>query len=219
MDRRRASPRAPLAMDILKSFISLLALINPVGAIPFFLSLTAHQRDGERRRTIRIASISVFCVVAITALFGQQIISFFGISVGSLEVGGGIIMLLMAINMLNAQIGNSRSTPEERDEAEQKDNVAVVPLAIPLLTGPGAISTTIIYAAEAAHWYDRLILVAIGAVLAALCFLSLRLAEPIARWVGRTGINIGTRLMGLMLSALAVEFIVDGLKVLLPNLK
>jgi multiple antibiotic resistance protein len=112
-------------MDILKSFISLLALINPVGAIPFFMSLTAHQSDVERRKTIRIAAISVFCVIAVTTLLGQQIISFFGISVGSLEVGGGIIMLLMAINMLNAQIGNSRSTPEERHEAEQKDNIAV----------------------------------------------------------------------------------------------
>ncbi|MFL6637429.1 MAG: YchE family NAAT transporter [Paraburkholderia graminis] len=206
-------------MDILKSFISLLALINPVGAIPFFMSLTANQSDVERRRTIRIAAISVFCVIAVTTLLGQQIISFFGISVGSLEVGGGIIMLLMAINMLNAQIGNSRSTPEERDEAEQKDNIAVVPLAIPLLTGPGAISTTIIYAASSPQWYDRIGLIAIGAVLAAICFFSLRLAEPIARWVGRTGINIGTRLMGLMLSALAVEFIVDGLKALLPTLK
>ncbi len=206
-------------MDIIKSFISLLALINPVGAIPFFLSLTAQQSDAERRRTIRIASISVFFVIAITTMLGQQIISFFGISVGSLEVGGGIIMLLMAINMLNAQIGNSRSTPEERHEAELKDNVAVVPLAIPLLTGPGSISTVIVYSASSHHWYDRVSLVAIGAVIAAICFFSLRLAEPIAGWVGRTGINIGTRLMGLMLSALAVEFIVDGLKALLPNLK
>ncbi|WP_133651084.1 MarC family protein [Paraburkholderia flava] len=206
-------------MDITKSFISLLALINPVGAVPFFLSLTSQQSEPERKRTIRIAAISVFCVIAVTAVLGQQIISFFGISVGSLEVGGGIIMLLMAINMLNAQIGNSRSTAEERDEAEQKNNIAVVPLAIPLLTGPGAISTVIVYAAGAAHWYDRLTLVAIGAVLAAICFFSLRLAEPIARWVGQTGINIGTRLMGLMLSALAVEFIVDGLKALLPNLR
>jgi multiple antibiotic resistance protein len=206
-------------MDILKSFISLLALINPVGAIPFFMSLTGQQSDAERRRTIRTAAISVFCVIALTALLGQQIIGFFGISVGSLQVGGGIIMLLMAINMLNAQIGNSRSTPEERDEAEQKDSIAVVPLAIPLLTGPGTISTVIVYAADSPHWYDRAALIAIGAVLAAICFGALRLAEPIARWVGRTGINIGTRLMGLMLSALAVEFIVDGLKALLPNLK
>jgi len=206
-------------MDIIKSFISLLALINPIGAIPFFMSLTQQQSDDERRRTIRIASISVFCVITVTTLLGQQIISFFGISVGSLEVGGGIIMLLMAISMLNAQIGNSRSTPEERHEAEMKDNIAVVPLAIPLLTGPGSISTVIVYSANFRHWYDRVSLVAIGALLAVICFFSLRLAEPIARWIGRTGINIGTRLMGLMLSALAVEFIVDGLKALLPNLR
>ncbi|RQZ10870.1 NAAT family transporter [Burkholderia sp. Bp9031] len=206
-------------MDLLKSFISLLALINPVGAVPFFLSLTAQQTDGERRRTIRIASVSVFCVMTVTTLLGQQIINFFGISVGSLEVGGGIIMLLMAINMLNAQIGNTRSTPEERHEAELKDNIAVVPLAIPLLTGPGSISTVIIYAANSQHWYERAGLVAIGAVLALLCFVAMRLAEPIANWIGRTGINIATRLMGLMLSALAVEFIVNGLRALLPALR
>lgn len=206
-------------MDLLKSFISLLALINPLGAVPFFLSLTASQTDDERRRTVRVAAISVFCVIVVTTLLGQQIIRFFGISVGSLEVGGGIIMLLMAINMLNAQMGNARSTPEERDEAESKNSIAVVPLAIPLLTGPGSISTVIIYSANAAHWYDRLGLIAIGAVIAGLCFVAMRLAEPIANWIGRTGINIATRLMGLMLSALAVEFIVDGLKALLPALK
>lgn len=205
-------------MDLLKSFISLLALINPLGAVPFFLSLTAQQTEAERRHTIRIAAVSVFCVIAVTTLLGQQIIDFFGISVGSLEVGGGIIMLLMAISMLNAQIGNTRSTPEERDEAESKSSIAVVPLAIPLLTGPGSISTVIVYAANARHWYDRLGLVAIGAALALICFFAMRLAEPIAHWIGRTGINIVTRLMGLMLSALAVEFIVDGLKALLPAL-
>ena len=135
-------------MDLLKSFISLLALINPVGAVPFFLSLTSEHSEAERRRTIRTASIAVFCVIAVTTVLGQQIINFFGISVGSLEVGGGIIMLLMAINMLNAQIGNARATPEERDEAESKNSIAVVPLAIPLLTGPGSISTVIVYAAR-----------------------------------------------------------------------
>ncbi|QIE25141.1 hypothetical protein SBC1_32150 [Caballeronia sp. SBC1] len=206
-------------MNLLKSFISLLALINPVGAIPFFLSLTTDMSSSEKAGTIRIASISVFCVIAVTALLGQQIIAFFGISVGSLQVGGGIIMLLMAINMLNAQVGNTRSTPEERHEAEMKNSIAVVPLAIPLLTGPGSISTVIVYSASVVHWYERLGLVVIGAILAGLCFGALMLAEPIARWVGRTGINIGTRLMGLMLSALAVEFIVNGLKALLPSLK
>jgi multiple antibiotic resistance protein len=206
-------------MDLLKSFISLLALINPIGAIPFFLSLTMQQSGAEKYRTIRVTSVSVFCVVAISALLGQQIMRFFGITVGSLQTGGGIIMLLMAINMLNAQIGNTRATAEETQEAENKDSIAVVPLAIPLLTGPGTISTVIVYANKSHRWFDLLSLVAIGAVLALIVYFALRLAEPIARWIGRTGINIGTRLMGLMLAALAVEFIVDGLKTLLPNLR
>jgi multiple antibiotic resistance protein len=206
-------------MDLVKSFILLLALINPIGAIPFFLSLTTQQSAAEKYRTIRVTSVSVFCVVAVSALLGQQIMRFFGISVGSLEAGGGIIMLLMAINMLNAQVGNTRATAEETLEAENKDSIAVVPLAIPLLTGPGTISTVIVYADKAHGWFDSLALVGIGAILGCLVYFALRLAEPIANWVGRTGINIGTRLMGLMLAALAVEFIVNGLKALLPGLR
>jgi multiple antibiotic resistance protein len=205
-------------MDFLKSFISLLALINPLGAIPFFISLTEEQSHPERAETIRITSVSVFCVIAVSALLGEKIIRFFGISVGSLQTGGGIIMLLMAINMLNAQVGHAKATPEETREAALKQSVAVVPLAIPLLTGPGTISTVIVYAEQSHRWVDLLGLVCIGAVLATVVYFALRLAVPIASWVGQTGINIGTRLMGLMLAALAVEFIADGLKILLPSL-
>lgn len=206
-------------MDLTKSFFSLLALINPIGAIPFFISLTESQTDEEKRRTIKVASISVAIVIGLSALLGEQIISFFGFSVGSLQVGGGIIMIMIALNMLNAQTSRTKATPEEEDEAGAKASIAVVPLAIPLLTGPGSISTVIIYAANSHHWYERAGLVAIGAVLAFLCFVAMRLAEPIANWIGRTGINIATRLMGLMLSALAVEFIVNGLRALLPALR
>ncbi|APR97655.1 membrane protein [Pandoraea thiooxydans] len=206
-------------LDVLKSFISLLALINPIGAIPLFISLTEQQTPAEKQATLRTTAISVALVVACSALFGERIIHFFGISVASLEVGGGVIMLLMAVNMLNAQVGNTRSTAEERDEAGARQNVAVVPLAIPLLTGPGTISTVIVYAGRSQHWYDLLFLLAVGALLGFVTWLALRMAEPIEGWLGRTGINVGTRLMGLILSALAVEFIVDGLKILLPGLR
>jgi multiple antibiotic resistance protein len=206
-------------METLKSFISLLALINPLGAIPFFISLTLSQTEAEKQRTIKIAALSVAIVIATSALLGQQIIEFFGISVASLQVGGGIIMLLMAVNMLNAQTSRTKATPEEEDEAEAKASIAVVPLAIPLLTGPGSISTVIVYAGKARHWYEPLFLVGIGVAIGLVVWTVFRAAEPIARVVGRTGINIGTRLMGLILSALAVEFIVDGLKTLLPVLK
>ncbi|BDD92388.1 NAAT family transporter [Pandoraea sp. XJJ-1] len=208
-----------MTLDAFKFFISLLALINPLGAIPLFISLTSSQTREEKRRTINVAAIAVALVVAGSGLFGEAIIRFFGISIASLEVGGGVIMLLMAVNMINAQTGNTRSTAEERDEAEERPNIAVVPLAIPLLTGPGTISTVIIYSGRAHGWAQILMLLAIGVGLGAVCWVALSSAGRLEGWLGRTGINIGTRLMGLILSALAVEFIIDGLKILLPGLR
>lgn len=206
-------------MDLTKSFFSLLALINPIGAIPFFISLTESQTDEEKRRTIKTASVSVALVIGISALLGEQIIGFFGFSVGSLQVGGGIIMIMIALNMLNAQTSRTKATPEEEDEAGVRASIAAVPLAIPLLTGPGSISTVIVYAGKTQHWYELLFLAGVGVLIALVVWIVLRAAEPIARVIGRTGINVGTRLMGLILAALAVEFIVDGLKTLLPVLK
>lgn len=206
-------------MDLTKSFFSLLALINPIGAIPFFISLTESQTDEEKRRRIKTASVSVALVIGISALLGEQIIGFFGFSVGSLQVGGGIIMIMIALNMLNAQTSRTKATPEEEDEAGVRASIAVVPLAIPLLTGPGSISTVIVYAGKTQHWYELLFLAGVGVLIALVVWIVLRAAEPIARVIGRTGINVGTRLMGLILAALAVEFIVDGLKTLLPVLK
>ena len=206
-------------MDSFKTFISLLALVNPLGAIPFFITFTATNSRAERRRIVRIASITVAFVIAFTTLLGQQVINFFGISVNSFQVGGGIIMLLMALSMINAQPGGTRTTPEEEVEGELKENIAVVPLAIPLLAGPGTISTVIIYADKAESIWQRMSLIGSGIVIALLVFLALSAADPISRALGRTGINVATRLMGLMLAALGVELIVDGLIALIPALR
>jgi len=206
-------------MDSFKTFISLLALVNPLGAIPFFISFTLTNTRQERRRIVRIASITVATVIAFTTLLGQQVINFFGISVNSFQVGGGIIMLLMAISMINAQPGGMKTTPEETVEGELKDNIAVVPLAIPLLTGPGTISTVIIYSDKATSFVQLLGLIGSGIAIAVLTFAALSAADPISRVLGRTGINVATRLMGLMLAALGVELIVDGLIALIPALR
>ncbi len=206
-------------MDGFKTFISLLALVNPIGAIPFFISFTATNTRQERRRIVRIASISVAAVIAFTTLLGQQVINFFGISVNSFQVGGGLVMLLMAISMVNAQPGGTKTTPEEAVEGELKDNIAVVPLAIPLLTGPGTISTVIIYADKAKTFPQLMSLIGSGVAIAVLTFAALSAAEPISRFLGRTGINVATRLMGLIIAALGVELIVDGMLVLVPALR
>ncbi len=208
-----------MALDAFKTFISLLALVNPLGAIPFFISFTAGNTRRERQKIIRIASLAVALVIAITTLVGQQVINFFGISVNSFQVGGGIVMLLMAISMINAQPGGTKTTPEEAVEGEEKDNIAVVPLAIPLLTGPGTISTVIIYSDKADTVLQRVYLIGSGIAIGLLVFVALSAASPISRVLGRTGINVATRLMGLMLAALGVELIIDGLKAMIPMLQ
>jgi multiple antibiotic resistance protein len=206
-------------MDSFKTFISLLALVNPLGAIPFFISFTVSNTRAERRRIVRIASITVATVIAFTTLLGQQVINFFGISVNSFQVGGGLVMLLMAISMINAQPGGTKTTPEETVEGESKENIAVVPLAIPLLAGPGTISTVIIYADKMDGFIGLVSLIGSGVAIAVVTFVALSAADPISRILGRTGINVATRLMGLMLAALGVELIVDGLTALIPALR
>jgi len=205
-------------MDALKTFISLLVIVNPIGAIPLFISLTPNQDEAEKKRTARVAAIAVALVLLISAAVGEHLIRFFGISIASFQVGGGILVLLVAVSMLNAQVGPVRQTIEEQAEAETKSNIAVVPLAIPLLTGPGSVSTVIIYAQKAAAWLDYVILVGSGVAIGLLVWGALNLAGPIARLLGQTGINVATRLMGLLLAAIAVEIMSEGLLHLFPVL-
>jgi multiple antibiotic resistance protein len=205
-------------VDPFKTFIALLALVNPLGVLPMFISLTQGHTRKEKQHTIRAAAFTVIAVISICALLGEQIIKFFGISTASLQVAGGLLILLMSLSMLNAQMGGARTTAEEQDEAEHKSTLGVVPLGIPLLTGPGAISTVIVYADKARGVADYAVIIGCGAVLAALVWLTLQLAEPINRVMGRSGINIATRIMGLLVAAVAVEFIVEGLRTMLPAL-
>ena len=205
-------------MDSLKVFVALIALINPLGVLPMFISLTQDFSAVQKQRAIRTAAFTVVAVVAISALLGENIIRFFGISTASLQVSGGLLILLMALNMLNAQPGGTKTTVEERDEAEHKDAIGVVPLGIPLLTGPGAMSTVIVMAHNAEKPMDYAAIIGSGVVIAILVWLTLQMAQPIARTLGRTGINIATRIMGLLVAAVAVEFIVDGLTAMIPAL-
>jgi multiple antibiotic resistance protein len=136
----------------------------------------------------------------------------------SFRVGGGILLLFMAVAMLQARHSCIQQAPEEAREAEEKEQIAVVPLAISLLAGPGAISTMIVYAYQARWWVDTVFSLIASVLVAVYVWLVLRLADPISRLLGKTGINIVTRLMGLVLAAVAVEFMIKGLVQLLPGL-
>ena len=215
---RGAGDNGPV--EIIKPLIALLAIVNPVGVVPFFIHFTQNFSRAERQRTIRISSLTAFLVIAISALAGLKIIEFFGITIASFQVGGGMLLLTSAISMLNAKPAESK--PGDVSEGQQKldagASIAVVPLTIPLLTGPATISTMVIYAERTRHWWELGVLVGYGVVVGAVTFLAFSASGRIARWLGQTGINVMTRLMGLILAALAVEIMADGLLKLFPVL-
>lgn len=197
--------------EYVKMFVGLVVILNPMLALPVFVALTEAMSDGERLVNARRTAVAVGVVLSVAALLGQEILVLFGISIDSFRVGGGLLILLMAVSMMHAKMSGAQHTDKENEEAQQRADIAIVPLAIPLLAGPGAISTAIIYAHRDVAWLHPAL---IGEIwLAALVvWLALRSALPISHAIGTTGINIATRLMGLMLAAIAVEFIVNGLK-------
>jgi multiple antibiotic resistance protein len=211
-------------LDPIKTFISLLALVDPLAAVPMFIALTANFTAKDKASVARTAALAVPCIIAVAAVLGGQIIAVMGISLGAFKIGGGIILLLMALQMMNANpTGGTRSTAAEQSEAVEKSehshSIAVVPLALPVLVGPGTISTVIIYSGKAVGVLDYVILIACGVLIGALTWLAFRAAPRISAFMGVTGINIATRVMGLLLAALSAEFIVDGLTMMIPALK
>jgi multiple antibiotic resistance protein len=194
--------------------IALIVIIDPLGAIPIFIGLTASQTDAQRKRTSRVAAVSVAIILIVSCFIGEWILKLFGISIASFRIGGGVLLLLMSIAMMNAKISPAKRTDSEEEEAHGKENVAVVPLAIPLLAGPGAISLVIIYSDKITGVINTGFLVLSCIVAASLMWGALRLAVPLSKLLGQTGINIATRIMGLILAAISVEFIASGYKVL-----
>lgn len=202
----------------LKPLITLLAIVNPLAIVPFFIHYTQDFNRAQRKHTIWMASFSSFVVIATCALMGLDILKFFGISLASFQVGGGLLLLTAALAMLNAQPAEAKTNEEELNIASARASIAVVPLTIPLLTGPACMSTVVIYAAKANSFWQLATLVGYGVVIAVATFICFSLATPIARILGKTGINVMTRLMGLILAALAVEVMSDGLIKLFPIL-
>ena len=202
----------------LKPLITLLAIVNPLAIVPFFIHYTQGFSDAQRRRTVLIASFSTFAVIAACALLGLQILDFFGISLASFQVGGGMLLLNSALSMLNAQPAEARTTQDEVDDANARTSIAVVPLTIPLLTGPASMSTVVIYADQAKTLLQHAALVGYGVVIALATAICFTLAVPIERALGKTGINVMTRIMGLILAAISVEVMAAGLIKIFPAL-
>ena len=199
-------------------FTALLVILDPFAAIPIFLSLTHNYTPAERNRAAGIAALTVAIVLSLAALFGDTMLTVLGTSLSSFRVGGGIVLLLMALAMLRAQPDQIRSTSDEKKAAETLENIAVVPVAIPLLAGPGSISTVIIQMHRPGADYHLFWVIAVILILTLLLWGVLRLATPIGSRLGSIGLNILNRLFGLVLTAIAVEIIANGLRGLFPVL-
>ncbi len=204
--------------EYIKIFVALVSIVDPVGAIPILVGLTEGMSEAERRNIARVTGLSVAAILVGSALFGRIILGVFGISIGSFKIGGGIIILLMAVSMMQARNTSARQTAEEYQEAEEKKSIAVVPIAMPLLAGPAAISTVMVYAQSPYGPLHIAVIVFICILVAFLTWVLLRAAGRVSRVMSRTAINVVTRLMGLLLAAISVELITGGLSQIFPAL-
>lgn len=189
-------------------FIAIFTIIDPFAVVPVYLSLTERFTSESIKRTRTRAALVAFGILSTFAISGLSIFKVFSITLPAFQVAGGILLLLLAIAQLNSN--RTRVQPEEESESMTKEDVSVFPIGTPLLAGPGAISTVVLYASEAKSMVQMVLLVAAigGAVIAS--YVVLKAAHPLLRVLGKTGLNLLTRIMGLILAAIAVQFIING---------
>lgn len=195
------------------TFGSLFAIVDPFAAIPTFLAMTESDTPAQRRRMARTACLTCAGVMAVFALLGPSIFKLFGITLAAFQLAGGLVLLLSALDMLRAQKSALRETPEETAEGRGKDDIAITPLAVPMLAGPGAITTSIVLAGKADTLTHKGIVFVCIAAVALICYYVLTLAADGASRISSTLMNIITRLMGLLLAAIGVQFILSALKI------
>jgi len=208
----------PVWTEQIKYLVGIFAILNPLGAIPIYLSMMTDRRPEVMHRTAFKASVAVAVILTIAVWTGDSLLSFFGIGIPAFRIAGGLLVLLIAIAMFGAKISPARHTDAEQAEGEAKNDIAVVPLATPLLAGPGAISLAIVDAHQAGSLPDKIVFSVGIIVVTVIVWLVLRLAEPIGERLGTGGLNIATRVMGLILAAMAVQFMADGMLELFPGL-
>lgn len=199
------------AQFALVTFASVLFIVDPIAVVPTYLVITQNQTSDQRRATARRACTAATLILVVFALAGSRIFGLFGITMPAFRIAGGLILWLVAMDMLHG----SRSTQEgaaEISEGQAKEDVAVTPLAMPMLAGPGAISTVMVLSGQARSTGQTVIVYASIAVTLLISWITLRLAEQLVKRMGQTGIRVMTRIMGLLLAAIAVQFVITGVR-------
>ncbi len=197
----------------LQFFIGLIALVNPIGVVPIFYSMTSDLTKAQQNRTGLVTSFSIAAILLVSFYFGNFILNSFNISIDSFRIAGGTVVVMIALTMINGKIGEHKINKEEKNEnIEDYNNIAVVPLAMPIMAGPGSISATIVFGSTQhsamEYLYSSLTIMLFGLG----CFMLFRYSEPVIQKLGKTGSNVITRIMGLLLMSLGVEIITAGLK-------
>jgi MarC family membrane protein len=202
----------------LSTVTTLILVVDPPAAVPLLLSMTASDPPEHRRRMATRAAVATGIVLAAFAALGSLIFRMFGISLGAFRIAGGILLFLLSVDMLRAQPSRQRTTPEEEAEGVSRADVSIFPLAIPMLAGPGATSTVMVLVSRAHHPWQYAVLFAAIALTALVCLALLRSADRVGKRLGQTGMNVLQRVMGLILAATAVQFVVEGAATVLPTI-
>ncbi|CAM8264626.1 NAAT family transporter [Candidatus Methylopumilus universalis] len=193
---------------IIKTTIALIAIVDPIGCLPLFLSLTGQHKKINKKNVVKMTAITVFIILVTSLFLGDKILNMFGITMPSFQICGGILLLIMAISMM---LGKHQVIESGQNGKSDKDLIAFVPLSIPLLAGPGAMSNMIIAAHQAPNLINQSFLILPCLAVSLLIWLTLSFAENISRVIGAIGTKIITRVMGLLLGSMAIEFITRGI--------
>ena len=206
-------------------FVALLAITNPLGSLAIFIGLVSNYSENKRKRTAKQAGIAIFVILVIVTWGGTLILSFFGITPAAFESAGALVIILLGLSMIRGEGGKTAHkdysmhfTEAEKEAAEDKETVAVIPIAIPIVAGPGAITTIIIHSHTLHTFMDRVVTSVMCAVIALILFICFHYSGQINRIVGVNGIKITTRIMGLVLMAMAFQMLGNGLIGLMPGL-
>jgi len=186
------------------------AIIDPFGYVPIFLTMTAKDTEEQRRKMLKKACGTAFVVLTLSAFLGNAVLRFFGISIPALQISGGLILLVIAFEMVKVIPTPEKITAHEESEGREKEDISIIPLAIPMLSGPASIASVVVLSAknDSLYLYPAIILSIL--ITLGFTYLILRSASKIFQRVGLTGLNVMTRVMGLLLSAMAVQFVIDG---------
>ena len=193
------------------AFVSILFLVDPPGTVPAFMALTGGYSPERRRKTALVASLTATLTLMAFAAVGNLVFRVLGLTLPAFQIAGGLILFLVALDMIRAQ-RSTQEDPEEMKEGTQAADVAIAPLAIPMLAGPAALSTVTVLMAQAKDTAEAALVYLAIALTGLICYVTLRLAEPIQKRLGTTGIHILGRVLGLVLAGIGVQFVLNGLK-------